>query len=245
MFTVEDYIEILAGVQLGGKFNLKKSDYSLISSLARQTFKGIAYTDRQKELAVTKIKDYQEEFAKNGFNITDDDFNNLRLPLRDIDRSRWIKVVDNVSGLTESPLIAVRFSFQKKLISALEKLTIKKVHYDKIKKIQYFKFNEKNLYTIVNAFKNKNFDIDDELLNYYNQIEKFTQEDYVPGVYGSKLKNLTPKAQQYIEKEIGKLTNDNILLYKDRSLKYGLEINHTFLIQIVLYIKLQIDNLLQ
>lgn len=221
MITVEDYIEVLAGIQSGGEsIKLDRSDYNLIASLARQTFKGIPYTDRQCDLAKTKIVQYTEQLGQAGWVV--DELDNLRMPLREIDRSRWIKLETTSAG--ES--IAVRFTFQKKLISALEKLSSKPHFYDKVRKVQYFLYSEKALFDIVNAFKDRNFEIDDTITDMYNKISLFDKEASVPGVYNFELKNLPVSATKLIENEIGKLSADNLLLYKDRSLKYGLDIDY-------------------
>ena len=230
MFTVEDYIEILAGIQSGGSaIKLERADYNLITSLARQTFKGVAYTDRQFELAKKKIQHYEGQLIAQGFKIKNDDYNNLRLPLREIDRSRWIKIVDDIENATEhksskAPFIAVRFSFQKKLISALEQLRLTSYHYDKKLKIQYFEYSEQNLFKIVSAFDGKNFEIDPTVQTIYDKILTFTRENTLPGVYGYKLKNLPDSAVNMLEEELGKPNADNLILYQDRSLKYGLHI---------------------
>jgi hypothetical protein len=110
MITVEDYIEVLAGVQSGGdSINLEKSDYNLISSLARQTFKGIAYTDRQFDLAKNKITYYKDQLNLTEFLVNDLD--KLRMPLREIDRSRWIKLEATSKG--ESIAVRIRKTFNK------------------------------------------------------------------------------------------------------------------------------------
>ena len=222
MITVEDYIEVLAGVQSGGdSINLDKSDYNLIGSLARQTFKGIPYTDRQCDLAKNKIIYYKDQLNLTDFTVNDLD--KLRMPLREIDRSRWIKLEETSQG--ES--IAVRFTFQKKLISALEKLSIKPYHYDKVRKIQYFLYSEKSLFDVVNAFKDRNFDIDPGVQDAYDKINLFNKEETVPGLYNYKLKNLPESATKLIIEELGNPSQNNVMLYKDRSLKYGINVTYT------------------
>jgi hypothetical protein len=222
MITVEDYIEVLAGVQSGGdSINLDRSDYNLIGSLARQTFKGIPYTDRQCDLAKNKIIYYKDQLNLTDFTVNDLD--KLRMPLREIDRSRWIKLEETSQG--ES--IAVRFTFQKKLISALEKLSIKPYHYDKVRKIQYFLYSEKSLFDVVNAFKDRNFDIDPSVQDVYDKINLFNKEETVPGLYNYKLKNLPESATKLIIKELGNPSQNNAMLYKDRSLKYGINVTYT------------------
>lgn len=222
MITVEDYIEVLAGVQSGGdSINLDRSDYNLIGSLARQTFKGIPYTDRQCDLAKNKIIYYKDQLNLTDFTVNDLD--KLRMPLREIDRSRWIKLEETSQG--ES--IAVRFTFQKKLISALEKLSIKPYHYDKVRKIQYFLYSEKSLFDVVNAFKDRNFDIDPGVQDVYDKINLFNKEETVPGLYNYKLKNLPESATKLIIEELGNPSQNNVMLYKDRSLKYGINVTYT------------------
>ena len=62
-YTIEDYIEILSGIvepdDIFGSFNVDDSDKGLIFSLAKQTIKGIPYTDRQYELAKSKVIYYK------------------------------------------------------------------------------------------------------------------------------------------------------------------------------------------
>ena len=49
--TVEDYLERLVGLQDDNvKYTLDSSDISILRSIGRQVFKGIALTDRQHEL---------------------------------------------------------------------------------------------------------------------------------------------------------------------------------------------------
>jgi hypothetical protein len=116
MFTIEDYIEILAGIQESHKFDIDRSDYSLVTSLAKQTFKGTGLTDRQYDLTKLKLLEYKEQFESNGMSNIEHNLDNLRIPIRSIDRSRWVRIVE----IEDKDYIAVRFTFNKKLISALE-----------------------------------------------------------------------------------------------------------------------------
>ena len=229
-YNVEDYLETIAGLRTNEKFDVERSDISFVGSIARQVFKGTGLTDRQYAAIKEKLLKYKAEFVKHEYFCLEENLEKLRLPLRNIDRSRWIKLVDNPENMiyesSDHPWIAIRFSFQKNLISAIEdirkKLDAQPLH-DKLKKIQYFEYSEKNLYEIVNAFKNKNFEIDEQILEAYDKISKFSKEDSIPGVYNYKIKNLHPNGEASIVKELGLPTEDNILLYKDRSIKYGLK----------------------
>ncbi len=223
--TVEDCIELLVGYQdhnVDHKFVIEKSDYNLLTSLGRQTLRGTAYTDRQYELVKQKLTEYTEQFALNGYDI---ELNELRIPLRSIDRSRWIKIV---KPNDDNDHIAVRFSFNKKLISVLDKLNIieKKNLYDKQLKIKYFELTEKNIHSIINLLKDKNFTISDELKQKYEILEMMNnnKKDYVPGIYSFNLKNLNQKAINYMVSTIGSEPDiSNLAKYKDRNTMFGIQ----------------------
>jgi len=231
MNTVEDCIEILAGIQeRTGEFNLDRSDYNLITSLARQTFRGIGYTDRQLDLAKEKVEHYRNQYESNGYEI-DFALENTRLDVRKIDRSRWVRVVDTSAKhrpLSEDgPWIAVRFIFQKKLISSIDaiKRSLGDGTYDKENKIHYFPLNEKTVYEIVSIFnESNNFEVQEELKEYYEKLVDMNENknNYLPGIYGFKLKNLHEKSLGYAISTIGEPTKENLHQYYDQRERYGL-----------------------
>lgn len=230
-YTVEDYIETLAGLRTDQPFKLETQDYNFVASIARQVFKGTGLTDRQYEAMKEKLLSYEQQFINNDYVHLASNLDSLRIPVRTIDRSRWIKIVDYPENMivetNNGPWIAVRFSFQKSLISATEKIRQElkcKPTYDNIKKIQYYEYSEKNLHCIVSALKDRNFEIDDQVLELYNTIDLFVKEDHLPGVFNYQIKNVPQSAMQMLTQEIGSPSPDNILLYKDRSFKYGLNV---------------------
>ena len=234
MKTVEDCIEILAGIQeRNGEFKIDRSDYNLITSLARQTFRGTGYTDRQCELAKQKIIYYKSQYENNGYNI-EVAIENLRIPLREVDRSRWIKIVDSLDNILErqqsdGPWIAIRFIFQKKLISSIDaiKSSLGDGIYDKENKIHYFPFTEKSVYEIVSVFnESNNFEIDKQIQDWYRKLieMKNNKENFLPGIYSLKLKNLHKKSFEYALSSIGEPNINNLCRYYDQKDKFGL--NH-------------------
>jgi hypothetical protein len=232
MKTVEDCIEILAGIQQhDAKFQLAREDYNLITSLARQTFRGTGYTDRQCELAKEKVLNYRQQFENNKLDI-DIALTSTRLPLREIDRSRWIKIVEQPSDVIYSsdhigPWLAVRFIFQKKLITAIEsiKRSIGDGVYDKKEKVHYFPFNERTVFALVDAFNETNsFVIEDTVKDYYEKLQemKNNKHKYIPGIYGLKLKNLHNKSFDYAISSIGEPSIENLCHYYDQKDRLGL-----------------------
>lgn len=230
--TVEDLLELIVGLQGHSKMQIDSSDVNLLNSMARQVFKGTALTDRQYELSKEKLIKYKDQFTALEYDF-DRTLETLRMPLREIDRSRWIKITDDIKDQVyeshKSPFIAVRFTFQKKLITALEQID-KRIdgqpyYYDKIDKIKYYEYSEKNLFEIVTAFKDKNFELDSTVETLYNQLVEFKREKHLPGIYNYDFLNVHPNCKKAITDELGDLTKDNILLFKDRSLKYGLYVD--------------------
>ena len=72
----------------------------------------------------------------------------------------------------------------------------------------------------------KNFNIESDLDKIYEKVHMMqnNKKDYIPGIYGFKLKNLNDKAVEYIVSDVGKEPNaDNLALYKDRDALYGIE----------------------
>lgn len=231
--TVEDYLERLVGLQDDNvKYTLDSSDISILRSIGRQVFKGIALTDRQHELVKNKLIYYKNQFID--FDINS--INKLRMPLREIDRSKYIKIIDHKTAsnnvLVEHDQfketwkwISVRFPFSKKLIVLIDKLDKTSYSHSPGSHVHNFLFTEKNVFQIMNVFEGKNFSIDPELINIYEILKEMNnnKNNYIPGIYNLKLKNLNDKAIKHIISSVGESPNkDNLALFKDRQHKYGL-----------------------
>ena len=246
--TVEDYLEVLAGLQGNDKIKIDSVDCTILYSIARQVFKGKAFTDRQLDVVCMKLNYYNDQFNDLGYlNLQEViKMQTTRNPLRKVDRSQWIKVVDapvvtfqsvytlsrkrgnTKKEVTKNSHIAIRFPFSKRTIQSVEMIAHKhksNYYHEKGTHIHYFKITENTVCDIVEEFKNKNYDIEDDILQYAEQVEliKNNPGEYIPGVYNLELKN-TPKAlDDKITEHLGKLVADNVHLYKDRAMLYGLE----------------------
>jgi|TARA_R110002153_G_scaffold266152_1_gene429250 hypothetical protein len=219
--NIESYLELLTGLGDQETFVIESSDYTFLNSIARQVFKGVGLTDRQYNAIKEKLLTYEDQFTSLGY-LIHDAINHTRMPIRHIDRSRWIKIVEVNAQL----YIGVRFTFNKQLISAIESFSSieEKPMYDAQEKIHYFTFNESNLYKVINELKDKNFEIATELHDRYNKLDIMNnnKNNYIPGIYGLKLKNLHDKAIDYMISSIGVPTTNNLALYKDRSEAFGI-----------------------
>lgn len=219
--NIESYLEVLTGLEGNCSFAIQPSDQLFLNSVARQVYKGVGLTDRQYEVVKEKLLAYEDQFTALEYNVHSA-VKNVRIPIRHIDRARWIKLVES----NDKFYIGVRFTFNKKLISAIDAFSSieEKSMYDKQEKVHYFPFNEKNLYKVISSLKEKNFEIDDDLQEQYKVLDTMNnnKNKYIPGIYGFKLKNLHNKAIDYMVSSIGEPNSANLALYKDRSELFGI-----------------------
>ena len=228
--TIEDLLEIVAGLKEAAKIRIDPSDMTIMYSIAKQVFKGTALTDRQYALMQEKLYLYKDQFTALEYNF-DLAVETLRQPLRHIDRSKYIKIIpsseiDSPSS-NQSPFwIKVRFPFSKKIIVSIDQLYKSRLEYFHKQGTHehYFAMNERNIFNIIDTFKNKQFEIDSKLIEYHQTLEemKNNKEKYVPGIYNFKLKNLNDKSISYMISALGEPSPDNLALYKDRTRCYGL-----------------------
>ena len=237
MKTVEDCVEILAGLQGEHKIEIESSDATIMYSIARQVFKGTALTDRQYALVKEKLPKYEDQYTNLGYDIANA-IENLRMPLRQIDRSKYIKIVSHSDMIGPNDIyesykndwkwIKVRFPFSKKLIVRIDNIVnnidSRFYHHKKGSHEHYFYFNEMNTQEVVDALKDNEFEIQQEISDLFEQTNyiKTNPQNYVPGVYNYKLLNLEPKAVDYITSTVGTPNKDNLALFKDRQDVFGL-----------------------
>lgn len=236
-YTIEDCLELLVGFKGQGTFQIESSDHTILHSIAKQVSKGIALTDRQHNLIKEKLLKYRDQFLSLEYDI-DTALEELRMPLREIDRSRFITVVGHSETVGKNSVyesykekwkwIKVRFPFNKKTIVVVEEIlsviSRNKYQHNKGSHEHFFFLNEKNIYEIISRLKDKNFIIDPELLLIYEKLEhmKNNKEQYIPGIYNFKLKNLNDSAISYMVSSVGEPSVETLALYRDRQEKFGL-----------------------
>lgn len=223
--TIEDCIEILSTLHVDTR------DKKLINSLTSQIKKNIGLTDRQHALAKTKVKEYEKEFSKNGYDINDS-LDNLRHPYREIDRSKKVFLVKkealNLFGNEKKVMIGIKFPYSNKMLKHINfiKSLQDRNDYDNKSKTHFLELDEKNVYEIVGRFKECNFEIDEELLNFYNIIQKFVESknNFVPGILNYNFVNVATSTKEYALKILGIPSVKNLALYYDRKDILGLDL---------------------
>ena len=167
ILNLEDCLEHLTGLRESPvKFTIEQTDFTIMNSIARQCFKGVALTDRQSALMQEKLLTYRDQFTNLDWDF-DYAVNQLRQPLRSIDRSKYIKIAGND--------IVVRFPFNKTDIVYVQEAANKcqEYHHQKGSHIHSFAYNERNILNLLDRFTKKEFAIDEELLDIYDNSKSY------------------------------------------------------------------------
>jgi len=243
VYSVEDCLEIMMGIShiiVIPAFEVQYKDRHILSSIATQTFKGLALTDRQ--LAVLKkifVDNYAKQFADRNIDLPQS-LNRLRNPLRTIDRRTFIKVmpvkdIPNINLVLnqanfkdEIKAIVIRFPFNvqyAKLINEIKKRFEYEDKYYNYDNHYVFPYEEKYVYHILHKFKDKIEDIDHELLENFKKLIHISNnmQNYVPGVYNNEIRNVPDIYKEFITEKYGSPNQENLLMYLDRREALALE----------------------
>jgi|TARA_B110000503_G_scaffold24872_1_gene39197 hypothetical protein len=210
------------------------ADREILKSISRQCKKGTALTDRQFELIKSKMWSYEKKLKEHNIDLTSSI--EPRLPIRSIDRSQYVTITNSIEVFENKVYesykdnwkwIKIRFPFSKKNIVLLESLSSKHgtyYHHSRGSHEHYFKLTEVVIKDVVNAFINKSFTIDQQLLDYYTEILPIAENplNYTTALVNNEFKNLNSSAIEIINKEIGTIDNTNILKLYDRRFRYGI-----------------------
>jgi len=231
LLTIEDCLETITGLSNSyGDFSIDSSDSNIMLSIARQTVRGTALTDRQHILILEKLKDYRNQFVDNGYADFDQAVKELRSQLRHIDRSKYIKLVyedlpNDRYFETQGPYIKIRFPFRKSLVASIAQVTKENSNWhEKGSHEYYFQFNEQSVAALVSQFKNKDFVIDQELIEVNEKIQIIAADrsKYVSSIANATMSNIHPKALILAQEELGGFSQSTELRYVDRCRRYGI-----------------------
>lgn len=231
--TIEDLLEIIAGLQSQTTIQINSSDH-IVYSIAKQTFKGTALTDKQYALMKEKLQEYKEQFTALDYNFYQA-IESLRLPLRHIDRQKYITIVDHLDDIAyqntnAEQFIKIRFPFRKSEILLIQEIANKnqsEYYHNNGTHVHYFVYNEINVLRLLDRFINKEFKIDKEIIDLYNKVKTIydNPQNYLSGVSNMKLVNINSILASIINHELGELSSNNALQFVDRRFRYGFNLN--------------------
>ena len=231
--TIEDCLGVFATSSKDvGQVQLDLPADQILLSLARQVKRNVGLTDKQYNIAKDRIKKYERALVPNFVLNLDDVLSDTRLPMRSIDREKTITLCDDKfknSTNGNVPLIKIKFPFNRKTMTQLQQIVgqlVREVEYfhEKGTHEHYVKLAEHIVENIISVFGKKDFYIDPAILEMYDSIieVKSSQEKYVPGIFKDKILNLPPHAVSMIQDELGDINHKTRLVYRDRSLRYGI-----------------------
>lgn len=228
--NIEDLLEVSVGLWKDSPIKIDTSDMTIMNSIARQTFRGTALTDRQHALMQEKLLHYKSQFDKAGYDF-DNSIQNLRNPIREIDRSKYIRIAkEKTFQSVYEEWIEVRFPFSKKMIMLIEEIkngiTNEKHYHEKGTHKHYFLLNDRVISLLIPRFMNKEFIIQEELIQQYNRFKNKSLFDFYP-YYDGELHNIKDFQRQQIAKE----TDLDKFQIIDRRFRYGLHIKDMDMVQ--------------
>lgn len=231
LYTIEDMLELLSGLRDSSKMQTDSNDTHIMQSIARQVYKGIPLTDRQHNLCKQKLEKYKNQFTALDYDF-DNAIHNLRMPLRQIDRSKTIEVVESlpVNAINKSKskngYIKIRFPFNKKDIAAIKKITDhlprREYFHENKSHDHYIKFSSLNCYLTIFELQNRQFSTDPVVLDQAKKTGEIVQNaaEYQPSIVGKSTQHLPVNTVDALQSDIGDVDADTMIAL-DRRIKFS------------------------
>lgn len=216
MVTVDNLLLDLykTGIEHLGK-DVPIRDKKILLSLSRQIISGNFLTENQANLLLKifkENKDHLSELLKNKLDYIDNPV--WSKPFRVVEQIRKIFL-----SKEKESTITVEFTYNKRLKQHVSDIS-KKIEGQLISistKQYLIPLTENNVHLIVSTFKNKGFDIDEKIMNFYYEISKILGSQEISfDVF--KIKN--EKLISNLEKEINEISPTNLMLLNDRKIRY-------------------------
>lgn len=197
---------------------ISKKDKKILISLSKQLSNNVFLTENQANL-LKKILQENVASLKTVF-LT------LESTLMDNKWSKEFRIIKKVKKIYIDPEnrshIILEFNFNHRLKEKMSKILPSLEGQIVNKGTKYlFLATETNIDAVIGAFIKENFDIEENILNFYQEIQKIhkssTQPFEIFSTTYEKLKNC-------VAKEIGQIEKDNILLLHDRKIQFQYEI---------------------
>jgi hypothetical protein len=234
--NIEDLVELF--IKLPSTGYISKDDYKVFESLNKQFSKKIGLTDRQHDMVVKKLRQYVGQTGLTFPNI-ENVLAKTKYEIRTLNRNKSINLVDKLPQSSSfikgpGPFIKITFPYSARNTNLVIKTlkTIKNhasnskfIHtYDTTTKEYFFVVTESTVYHIVAAFNHRAFDIDQQLLDWYYELADAVNNPHkhLPGIYNYVIRNISDAGADMCINELGEPDENNILLYKDRMHRFGL-----------------------
>jgi len=202
---------------------ISSKDQRILLSLQKQLSQGNFLTEGQGNLLV--------KIFKENSNVISILISNLKELLDAPTWSRSFRVIPKIRKITfgkeEKDWIKVEFTFDKRLKNKMSALipSLENSTFSDGSRDYMFSLTEKNVYLLVNEFINDEFDIDQEILDFYYEISEIVKNNE------TKFDIFSIKDEAYkkiIQDSVGRIDKDNLLVLHDKKIAYQYEISEDF-----------------
>jgi len=226
--TIEDYIEVIAGERdpatgklVGGWLNeplisLARYDVTVVTKMCEQVMTGTALTERQAVLAQKLVLNYRRQLAQKGVDVAPAETPVFRNPLRVMDYSCSLTLIDDVLWL--------KFPYQTALIDQLRtfgKESQGSCRWSPEDKVWKVALTEYNLTWVATFASINKFEIASSVQDLVELLlaAETTQYQIELSVSNNQLQlcNAPESLTEYIATHIGELTFNNLLRLADYS----------------------------
>jgi hypothetical protein len=230
--TVEDYLEVIVGYRdpVNGKWasahgmifggtpiiNLARYDVDVLNSMANTTANNDSLTQRQADLLCKLIMKYRRQLANKSIDVTPVSDPQWRNPIRPMDYSRRVSVVNNH--------IQVKFPYDISLIEEFRRFgkdSQGRSQWDRDRKVWINDITEYNISWIYTWATHHEFEVDREVWDLFQIVQKSEARPYaielVLTLTGLDITNATDSLREYIQQHLGGFGSDNLLRLIDHS----------------------------
>lgn len=235
MQTVEDYLECIvdAAGNYSAPIKLARYDVNIVSSFAAQISDGLAFTDRQAELAHKIVVKYKKQLAQRGVELgTIEQTPVYRNPIRTVDRSRKIKVVGNSVHLL--------FPYNPEIIDHIRQSgsgVAGSLEFDRSQRLWIGRITEPRALWLTELVDKYQFAADETFLTLVDRIKNCQDTDFgirlVKSSNGFKIENAADSLMEYVNENFGHISHANILDVMDSSSILGFTVDEHVKNQII------------
>lgn len=197
---------------------LPRNDGRILRSLSISVSSNFFITENQSRLLTKILKEHSKKLSK----IVDD----IDQVLEDQMWSKRFRLIEQVRKLyieknsEHEPCLVIEFTFNSKIRKILSSLTknLECLIQKNPGKIYEVELTEKNIVTLVDVLTPLDFEIDDDVKNYYDTIKSWSKQDILDQFLITNIVN--PNFQKHIIADLGADTALDKLIIKDRSVRY-------------------------
>ena len=194
-------------------------DKRILLSLSRQLIQSTFLTESQSKLLTKIFKEntiHLEGIVNNVHVVLD---NNLwSEPFRVIQKIRKIYIDSE-----DSEALIIEFTYDKRLRNKLTGLNNRLQGPLSTHGTRHFSvaLTEKNIHLLVGEFLRENFEIDEKIMKFYEDIDSILTTSKINFAIGN---TTNENLKKLLESDIGPLADNNVLLLNDRKIRYQYEI---------------------